>query len=82
MAYSVKKQQKKELNKELAKAAQDVRKSVAPRVTQLGPSKRAKVTITTEVSKANQQSSYNTLKSTKTDRQNAAKIRKRKRLKK
>ena len=82
MAYSVKKQQKKQLYKEAQKAIQDVRKSVAPKVTQLGPSKRAKLTLTTEVAKANQQSSYNTLQKTKTERQNAAKIKKRKRLKK
>ena len=81
MANSVKKQQKKQLYKEAQKAIQDVRKSVAPRVTQLGPSKRAKLTLTTEVPSTSQ-SSYNTLKPTKTDRQNAAKIRRRKRLKK
>ena len=65
MAYSIKKQQKKQLYKEADKAEQDVRKSLAPKVQQLGPSKRAKLTLTTEVRKANQQPSINSLRSKK-----------------
>ena len=61
MAYSVKKQQKKQLFKEGQKAVQDVRKSIAPKVTQLGPSKRAKLTLTREVL-AKSQPSTNTLR--------------------
>lgn len=60
MAYSVKKQQKKQLYKEGQKAVQDVRKSLAPKVQQLGPSKRAKLTVTKEVL-AKSQPSTNTL---------------------
>ena len=61
MAYSVKKEQKKQLYKEAQKAVQDVRKSIAPKVTQLGPSKRAKLTVTREVL-AKSQPSTNTLR--------------------
>ena len=78
----IQKEQKRQLFKEGQKAVQDVRKSLAPKVQQLGPSKRARLTITEEVRRPNQQPSTNTLERTKTDRQNAAKIRKRKRLKK
>lgn len=81
-ANSIKKEQKRQLYKEGQKAVQDVRKSLAPKVQQLGPTKRARLTVTTEVRKANQQPSTNTLERTKTERQNAAKIKKRKRLKK
>ena len=61
MAYSVKKQQKKQLYKEMDKAEQDVRKSLAPKIRQLGPSKRAKLTITTEVRRTNEQPSIKTI---------------------
>ena len=61
MAYSVKKQQKKQLYKEASKAEQDVRKSLAPKVQQLGPSKRAKLTLTKEVRRTNEQPSINTI---------------------
>ena len=74
----IRKEQKRQLYKEGQKAVQDVRKSLAPKVQQLGPSKRARLTVTTEVRKANQQPSINTLNRTKTERQNAGKIRKRK----
>ena len=60
MANSIKKEQKRQLFKEGQKAVQDVRKSLAPKVQQLGPSKRAKLTITKEVL-AKSQPSTNTL---------------------
>lgn len=61
MANSIRKQQKKQLYKELQKAEQDVRKSLAPKVQQLGPSKRAKLTLTKEVRRTNEQPSIRTI---------------------
>jgi hypothetical protein len=56
----IQKEQKRQLFKEGQKAVQDVRKSLAPKVQQLGPSKRAKLTVTKEVL-AKRQPSTNTL---------------------
>lgn len=60
-ANSIQKEQKRQLYKEGQKAVQDVRKSLAPKVQQLGPSKRARLTVTREVL-AKSQPSTNTLR--------------------
>lgn len=78
MAYSVKKQQKKQLYKEMDKAEQDVRKSLAPKIRQLGPSKRAKLTLTTEVRKTNEQPSIRTINKSTTKKLKKTVKRKRK----
>ncbi len=57
----IQKEQKRQLFKEGQKAVEDVRKSLAPKVQQLGPRKRAKLTLTREVL-AKSQPSMNTLK--------------------
>ena len=58
----IQKEQKRQLFKEGQKAVEDVRKSVAPKVQQLGPRKRARLTLTEEVLRPKQQPSMNTLK--------------------